>query len=86
MQHSHVRRAQAPRLLRVLIPGEHLLVLERASGAHPFNHLDMDFFPESVSQLGSDVHHVHQSREVELGGSLSLLGGSEELLQVFESV
>lgn len=40
----------------------------------------------SMSQLGSNVHHVHQSREVELRGSLSLLGGSEELLQVFESV
>lgn len=40
----------------------------------------------SASHLGSNVHHVHQSREVELGDSLSLLGGSEELLQVFESV
>lgn len=85
VQCSHVRRAQAPCLLCLLIP-EHLHVLECTPGVHLPNHLDLDFLPESLCQLGSNVHHVHQSREVELGGSLSLLGGSEELLQVFESV
>lgn len=49
VQRSHGRRAQAPWLLHVLIPGEYLLVLEHAPGVYLFNHLDLDFFPESLS-------------------------------------
>ena len=48
VQGSHARRAEAPRLLRVLLLGGHLLFLERASGAYLFNHPDLDFSTKSL--------------------------------------